>query len=63
MAILKGTLSLQNSNRPEVPVPIMGTQFVALKKVNKGQDFNRVQWEQICSHYQLSEDKIEDLLA
>jgi hypothetical protein len=63
MAILNGTLSLQNNNRPEVPVPIMGTQFVALKKVNKGQDFNRVQWEQICSHYQLSEDKIEELLA
>lgn len=63
MAILNGTLSLQNSNRPEVPVPIIGTQFVALKKVNKGQDFNRVQWEQICSHYQLSEGKIKDLLS
>jgi len=63
MAVLNGTRSLQNSSRVEVPIPIMGTQFVALKKINKGQDFNRVQWEQICSHYQLSEDKIEELLA
>lgn len=63
MAILNGTTSLQNNSRPEIPIPILGTQFVALKKVNKGQDFNRVQWEQICVHYQLSESKIEKLLA
>jgi predicted DNA-binding protein (MmcQ/YjbR family) len=62
MAILKGTKSRQNINIPNVPIPIIGTQFVALKKINKGQDFNRVQWEQICSHYQLDKEKIEKLL-
>lgn len=63
MAILNGTKSLQNTSRPEVPVPIMGTQFVALKKINKGQDFNRVQWEQICAHYNLTKERIEELVS
>ncbi|MEN8901305.1 MAG: glycosyltransferase family A protein [Nonlabens sp.] len=63
MAILNGTKSRQNFTAPDIPVPIMGTQFVALKKINKGQDFNRVQWEQICSHYDWTKNKIETSLS
>ncbi|WP_240642442.1 glycosyl transferase [Nonlabens xiamenensis] len=62
MAVLQGTRSRQNRDFPEVPIPIMGTQFVALKKINKGADFNRVQWKQICEHYGLTEDGIQELL-
>ncbi|OUS21647.1 glycosyl transferase [Nonlabens dokdonensis] len=63
MAILNNTKSLQNTSQPDIPIPIMGTQFVALKKVNKGQDYNRVQWQQICDHYDLTKEKIEKLLS
>ncbi len=63
MAVINHTKSLQNTSQPDIPIPIMGTQFVALKKVNKGQDFNRVQWQQICDYYDLTKEKIEKLLS
>lgn len=63
MAIINKTPSRQNTTCPQVPIPIMGTQFVALKTINKGQDFNRVQWQQVCDHYDLTQSKIEELLS
>ena len=63
MAILNGTRSLKNSQEVIEPIPIMGTQFVALKTVNKGQDLNRVQWNDLMNHFELTPELIEKKLG
>lgn len=54
MALLKGTISLQASQRPNEPIPIGGTQKVALKKENLGMDKNTAQWQALEDAYGLS---------
>ncbi|MGJ8685394.1 MAG: glycosyl transferase [Nonlabens sp.] len=63
MAVLNDTVSLKNSQQIIEPVPIMGTQFVALKTVNKGQDLNRVQWNDLMNHFNLTPQKIKEKLG
>ena len=55
MALLKGTISMQASKTPKEPIPIGGTQKVALKKENLGEDRNTVQWQALEDTYHLSE--------
>ncbi len=43
MALLKGTISVQSAQTPKEPIPIGGTQKVALKKENLGADKNTLQ--------------------
>lgn len=62
MAVKNGTLSRCNSKLIKTPIPILGTQGVALKKVNKDQDFNRTQWMQICEYFKWDEETIIDLI-
>ena len=62
MALKKGTLSRSNARAIRTPIPIIGTQEVALKKVNKDQDYNRVQWLQICNHFNWDKEKIKNLV-
>jgi hypothetical protein len=62
MALKKGTLSRCNSRYIKTPIPILGTQGVALKKINKDQDYNRVQWLQICKYFDWDHDAIIDLV-
>jgi hypothetical protein len=62
MALKNGILSRSNSHIIKTPIPIIGTQKVALKKINKDQDFNRTQWLQICDHYGWDKEKIKDLV-
>ncbi len=54
MSLLKGTLSVQTTQRPKEPVPVLNTQQVALKKQNLGEDKNTVQWQALEDHYHLS---------
>lgn len=61
MALKNGTSSIENPTHIIEPIPIMGTQFIALKKENKGQDKNRVQWNAIQQHFHWDKEKILDL--
>nr|WP_042290346.1 glycosyl transferase [Nonlabens ulvanivorans] len=63
MAVLNGTLSIKNSSKIIDPVPIMGTQFVALKTVNKGQDLNRVQWNALMDYFKLTPEKLKEKIG
>lgn len=62
MTIKNRTLSRVNTHPSIEPIPIWGTQKIALKKINKEKDFNKVQWQRVCDHYQWSRQKIEDLI-
>ncbi len=55
MAVLAGTESVQARYTPGEPIPIGGTQQVALKNENLKQDKNTVQWNALCRHFDLSE--------
>ncbi|MET1260010.1 glycosyltransferase family A protein [Flagellimonas sp. DF-77] len=50
-ALLKGKRSMASTNPPPEPIPVWGTQKVALKHVNNKMDFNRNQWEAISKHF------------
>lgn len=63
MAIKNGTLSMVNSFEVSDPIPIWGTQRIALKKINKDQDFNKIQWERVMQHYDWSKENIEATLT
>lgn len=54
MALLKGTLSLQAIETPKEPVPIIGSQKIALKKENLDKDKNTVQWNALNEKYNLN---------
>jgi hypothetical protein len=54
MALLKGTISIQASQRPKEPIPIGGTQKEALKHFNVGSNKNEVQWNDLETHFNLS---------
>ena len=54
MALLGGTVSIQAGKTPKEPIPIGGTQKIALKKENLGADKNTVQWQALEARYGLS---------
>ena len=54
MALLKGTISIQASQIPKEPIPIVGTQKEALKKENVAADKNTVQWNSLEDRFDLS---------
>ncbi len=62
MALRNGVLSIQNHRDIKFPIPILGTQFIALKKENKGQDKNRVQWNNIQKYYDWNKERILKLV-
>lgn len=53
MAILKNTATISPTQKSRTPIPIIGSQKVALKKTNIGADKNRVQWQALVDHYYL----------
>ncbi|MEP2057347.1 MAG: glycosyl transferase [Maribacter litoralis] len=54
MAILNNTISIQATETPKEPIPIIGTQKVALKKDNLQKDKNTVQWQAIDKEYDVN---------
>ncbi len=54
MALLNGTLSVQSTDLPKEPIPIVGSQKVALKKDNLGKDKNTEQWNALNKAFNLS---------
>lgn len=54
MSMLKGTTSRVASNTSKNPVLILGTQKIALKRTNKLQDFNRVQWLRLMEYFAIT---------
>lgn len=53
MALLKGTKARLAQEMAPDPIPIIGSQKVALKKINNKQDYKRVQWEQIVKYFDI----------
>jgi hypothetical protein len=53
MALINGTLSRQARNPPKEPIPIIGTQKIALKKENVDQDKNYSQWKDLSEYFNL----------
>jgi hypothetical protein len=51
MSLLNGKTSAVSTMPVDDPLPIWGTQRVALKNTNNKLDHNRVQWEQIVNHF------------
>jgi len=59
MALVKGTLSIQAEELPKDPIPIIGSQKVALKKDNLGKDKNTEQWQALNNEYHLNKIILE----
>lgn len=59
MTILNYKKSVVSKIPAPEPIPIWGTQKIALKKTNNGLDQKRVQWEQIENHYG---DQLQDII-
>ena len=53
MALLNGTKTIQAINTPKEPIPIAGTQKVALKKMNVKQHRNDQQWKALSDFFSL----------
>lgn len=53
MQILQGTKVKKNEYILPEPIPISGSQTIALKKENIGEDKNVVQWQQLQNHFNL----------
>jgi hypothetical protein len=51
MSLLKNTVSRVTDKKPRPPVLILGTQKIALKRTNKLQDYNRLQWIQLTEKF------------
>ena len=51
--LLNDRLSISSDRPPPEPIPIFGTQSVALKHINNTEDFKRKQWENIIAHFEL----------
>ena len=51
MSLLKDTPTLQTKQPTKTPTPIIGSQKIALKKTNIGQDKNKTQWEALVAHF------------
>jgi len=57
MSILKGTTSRVAPFQTTNPILILGTQKIALKRTNKHQDFNRVQWVRLMEYFNISSEE------
>lgn len=57
MSLLKGTTSRVAPFQTKNPILILGTQKIALKRTNKHQDFNRVQWIRLMEHFNISSEE------
>lgn len=55
MALKNGTLSDRAKRSPKNPVPIINTQKVALKRINRDRDLNTEQWKAIDKAYNLKQ--------
>jgi len=55
MALVNGTVSIQASNVPKEPIPIAGTQKIALKNENLGLDKNTEQWNELNEYFNLAD--------
>ena len=53
MSLRQGTLSLPTFTRPGEPIPIRGTQKIALKNTNVKQGGNTRQWKALSDHFDL----------
>ena len=53
MALLNNTISRQSENVPNKPVPIIGSQKIALKNDNVSKKRNDIQWEALSKHFNL----------
>lgn len=51
--LLNNKLSITSEVPPPEPIPIMGTQKVALKHINNTKDYKRKQWEVITDYFDL----------
>jgi hypothetical protein len=51
MSHLAGTVTRRSSDPGRKPIPIIGSQWVSLKKTNVRQDGNYLQWVALCNHY------------
>lgn len=56
MALLNNTLSIQATEIPKEPIPIIGTQKIALKKDNLEKDKNTEQWIALDKEYYLNKN-------
>jgi hypothetical protein len=55
MALINKTNTRQSSNIPKEPIPIIGSQKIALKKDNVSKKRNDIQWEALSNHFNLIE--------
>ncbi|WP_405381313.1 glycosyltransferase family A protein [Maribacter sp. LLG6340-A2] len=53
MAIIKGTQAKLANTRSKTPIPIIGSQKQSLKKLNIGEDKNRLQWLALTQHFNI----------
>jgi hypothetical protein len=51
MSHLAGTATRRSSDPGRKPIPIIGSQWVSLKKTNVRLDGNYLQWVALCNHY------------
>ena len=54
MALLNNTISRSSKIKPAEPIPIIGTQKIALKKENKDNAYNDVVWNALNEFFNLS---------
>ncbi len=55
MALINNVISRESNNKPKKPIPIIGTQKVALKKENVKGKKNEIQWNALSKHFNLKE--------
>lgn len=55
MELLKGTRIRQATKIPKTPIPIIGSQKIALKKENVANNKNDVSWKKLSAHFNLKE--------
>ncbi len=53
MALLNNTISRQSENLPKEPIPIIGSQKIALKNDNISKNKNDSQWAALSTHFKL----------
>lgn len=54
MALLNNTLSTEAEEKPDEPIPLIGSQKIALKRENKDNAFNDTVWKALSDHYDLA---------
>ena len=54
MALINGTISMEAKEKPGEPIPIIGSQKVALKRENKDNSFNDKVWQALNDHFELN---------